>query len=334
MRLNGVLIKLVSLIAKIKNHPGLSILIVFVAVLIAIANFTDAVDKIVKFANTYLLRLKAPSFQFQLSDNLYNDKEIKKPGKIVYDGLITLPIAEKVFIKDLFLKINFPIIIKKFELVNETGVEGSKIQFGTEHIIELKEKEGLRCHTRSLNMEIRKAKPGTFFRFKVYSLRLPNRDVNREVHYSGYFYWETNSKTKKESMKGKFSPQFYKIAEIDLKKWRMLSETLSKIDPKQGSLNFWTEDQRWYEKNDFFIDFIPTFKKQDFKIRMFRDRDNVFKCELTTYYYKDVILQFKDIEKLCSKLKYPSHMITVTWSKENNTLYIDDELVDSQPKRH
>jgi len=67
---------------------------------------------------------------------------------------------------------------------------------------------------------------------------------------------------------------------------------------------------------------------------MFRDRDNVFKCELKTYYHKDVILQFKELEKLYNKPKHPNHMIALTWSKESNNLYIDGELVDSYPTTH
>ena len=242
--------------------------------------------------------------------------------------------AERVFINDLFIELKFPTIIEKFELVNEIGVEVPKIQLGTGNIIELKGKEGFKSHTKSLNLEIKKIKPGAFFRFKAYSLELPSRNVNREVDYSGYFYWETSNGAKKEDVKGKFSPQFYKIAEIDLNKWRMLSEAISKIDPKVGTLVFWTNDQRWYEKNGFFIDFIPTYEKQDFKISMFRDRDNIFKCKLMTYYHKDVILQFKELERLYNKPKHPSHMIALTWSKESNNLYIDGELVDSYPKGH
>jgi len=132
---------------------------------------------------------KKPSLQFQLSDNLFYDNEIKKPGVIIYDGLITLPVAEKEFIKDLFIELKFPIIIERFEMVNEIGVENPKIQLRTENIIELKEKEGFKSHTKSLILEVKKLKPGTFFRFKAYSLHLPNRNVNREVDYMGYFYW-------------------------------------------------------------------------------------------------------------------------------------------------
>ncbi|HEC93473.1 MAG TPA: hypothetical protein ENI51_10890 [Candidatus Atribacteria bacterium] len=277
-------------------------------------------------------QIKKPSFQFQLSDNLYSDEEINKPGEIVYDGLITLPITETIFVNDLFLEIDFPVIIEKFELVNEIGVENPKVQLGIENIIELKESKGFECHTNSLNIEIEKLKPGAFFRFKVYSIYLPNRDINREVHYNGYFCWDTDGETRKEDIKDKFSPQFYKIAEFNLEKWKMLSQAISSIDPKQGTLEFWTSDQRWYEENNFFIEFIPLFETENFKIHMYRDRDNIFKCELTTYYHKDVLLQFKDLESLRSKPSHPRHYIVLTWSEENTNLYIDGELVDTYPE--
>lgn len=273
-----------------------------------------------------------PSFQFNLSDNLYSDEEINKPGEIVYDGLITLPITEETFINDLFLEINFPVIIKKFELVNEIGVEDANVQLGTENIIELKESEGFECHTNSLNIEIKKLKPGAFFRFKVYSIYLQNRNIDREVYYNGYFYWKTDDKDNKENINDKFSPKFHKIAEFDLEKWKKLSVAMSKIDPKQGTLEFLTSDERWYERNNLYIEFIPLFKMKDFEIHIYRDRDNIFKCELTTYYHKDVLLQFKDLESLRSKNSHPRHYIVLTWSEENTNLYIDGELVDTYPE--
>lgn len=278
--------------------------------------------------------LHKPSLQFQLSDNLFDDSEMNKPGIITYDGLITLPLNENKIIGNLLIEINFPISIEKFELVKQIGVENPNIQFGNEDIIELREGVGFIGHTNSVTLEIDKVKPGAFLRFKVYTPYLESRNINRNVDYEGYYFYEKSNKlNQKEDIKGNFTPNFYKIAEFDIEKLKLLYETLTKVNPNEGTILFWTSDKNWYENNGYFIDFIYPFEKENFKIHVYRDRDNVLKVELDTIYFENILLSFKDLEKVKEKETHPNHMITITWNNETNQLYVDDELVDEYPRK-
>lgn len=274
-----------------------------------------------------------PSLQIQMSDNLFDENEIKKPGIIIYDGLITLPFEEEDIIEDIFVTLNFPIMIENFELVKQIGIENPKIQMGNENYFELKEGVGVKGYTNSVVVEIKKVKPSAFFRFKINSVSLKNRDIERQVNYNGYFYRTINGKLIRTDIKGELPFKFYKIAEIDLKQLNILYELLSKSDSKEGTLEFWTSDKNWYERNGFFIDFIPEFKKENFKIHIFRDIDNILKINLSNYYYKNVMLEFRDLQALPQKPSHPSHMIVLTWNKDGNKLYVDGELVDEYPKK-
>lgn len=278
--------------------------------------------------------LEKTSLQFQLSDNLFDEIEINKSGIITYDGLITLPLKEKNFINDVFIEIKFPVLIEKFELVKQIGVENPKIQLGNEELIELREGVGFMGHTNSITLEINKVKPGAFLRFKVYSPFLENRNVERQVNYVGYFYTNFNGLNQKEDFIGNFTSKFYKIAEINIEKLKLLYEGLIKVNPKEGTILFWTSDKNWFERNGYYIDFIYPFEKENFRIHIYRDSDYILKAELETAYFKNVLLSFKNIEKIKEKPTHPNHMITVTWNNETNKLYVDDELVDEYPRKY
>jgi len=277
-------------------------------------------------------RAEVPNFQFQLTDNLYDDTELKKPGTILYDGLITLPIGGQMFLKDILINVKFPVIIEKFEIINDIGIEKSKIHLGTDNIFEFNRQGGFKGHSKEIIIEIEKLKPGAFFRFKAFSVNMSNRNINRDIDYNGYFFWDSDSATLKEDISGKFKPKYYKLAEFNLDKWEKLLSVLKGIDAKKDTFDFWTSDPRWFLPNGYFIDFIPSLRKENFEIKIFRDRDNIFKCRLTTYYYKDVLLQFKNIDELLKQAKHPKHMVAITWSSDECRLYIDGKLVDIYPK--
>lgn len=274
-------------------------------------------------------QVDVPNFQIQLTDDLYNDNELKKPGKFTYHGLISLPIGDQIFLKDVLINIKFPIIIEKFDIINDIGSEQSKIHLGPDNIIEFSKQTGFKTHSKKITIEIGKLKPGAFFRFKAVSITIADRNINRDIDYNGYFYYDFDNETFKEDIDGKFRPKYYKLATMNLKKYEKLLKFLKDIDPKQGTFYYWTSDPRWFIHNGFFIDFIPSLKKENFEVKIFRDKDNIFKCKLTTYYFNDILLQFKDIDELPNKPKHPRHMVLLTWGPHKSELYIDGELVDS-----
>jgi hypothetical protein len=277
------------------------------------------------------IEVSKPQFQFKISDNLFDENEMVKPGIIVYDGIIALPLSEENFIEDVFIEIKFPVVVEKFELVKQIGVEGSRVQLGNENLITLTE-ETFTAKTETIVIEVDQVKPGAFFRFKVYSMNLDSRKVDRVINYQGYFYWNRGDSKIKEPLQGIFEPKFTKLAEFDTEKIRELLKVLEEVNPEVGTLSFWTSDEKWFEKNGYFIDFIYPFEKEEFGIHIFRDNDNILKCEIDTPHFKNVLLQFDDLESLYQKPSHPRHMITVTWSDEGNKFYIDGELVDEYPK--
>lgn len=184
-------------------------------------------------------------------------------------------------------------------------------------------------------MEVGKLKPGAYFNFKVYSIYLPDRNIDKETSYRGYYFWKSdgeNNKEVKETIEGNYSSKFNKIAEINLEDWKLFSNILRAVEPEKGTFVFNTRDQLWYEKNNFIITFIPPLIKHNFKIHIFRDSDNYLKCKLTTYYHKNVLLKFEDIDKLHNWPSHPFHSIAIMWNEVACSLFIDSELVDSQPK--
>jgi hypothetical protein len=273
-----------------------------------------------------------PSLKIQIMDNLFNADEIKKSGQVVYYGLITLPISEKMYVSNIFVEVDFPLIIENFELTKIIGIENPKIQLGPNEIIELDVKKGFKTKTRSLILESNKITPGAHFEFTAYSVHLPNRNVKRDIDYSGYYYWKSGSEEKKEEIKGKSTPHFKQIASIDLEKTSKYLKQISEINSKEGTYGFWVSKQSWLEKNNSFIEMVPLIKKDEFSLRVVRDIDNILKCTMNTYYYKNVVLQFKDLEKLKNKPGHPRLMIALTWNEERNVLYVDGEIADSYPK--
>lgn len=110
------------------------------------------------------------------------------------------------------------------------------------------------------------------------------------------------------------------------------SKMLSDVDPKVGSLMYETKDDKWFENNNYYIEFIPYIKRGDFEIHAFRDKDNVFKVFMSNAFSKNVILRYEDLSKLKSNPRHPRHMIIVTWGNGEDKLYIDGVLVDEYPK--
>jgi len=103
---------------------------------------------------------------------------------------------------------------------------------------------------------------------------------------------------------------------------------LQTLDPNVGTLLFWTNDSLWWKENNYIIEFIPLLQKENFKLHVFRDSDNVFKCLIKTATSKEAILSFRDFSSFPESLHHPDHMIIIMWDGSNRKLYIDNELVD------
>jgi len=104
------------------------------------------------------------------------------------------------------------------------------------------------------------------------------------------------------------------------------------IDPKVGSLYFVTAAE-WLEKNNAFIEYIPLIQKDYFSIHIYRDKDNIFKVQISDAFSNNVVLKYEDFDKLKQSPTHPSHLIIVTWENGVDKLYIDGLLVDEYPKR-
>jgi hypothetical protein len=104
------------------------------------------------------------------------------------------------------------------------------------------------------------------------------------------------------------------------------------IDPKVGSLDFGTGAE-WLEKNNTFIEYIPLIQKDGFSIHIYRDRDNIFKVQISDTFGNNVVLKYEDFDKLKQSPTPPGHLIIVTWKNGEDKLYIDGVLVDEYPKK-
>lgn len=109
-------------------------------------------------------------------------------------------------------------------------------------------------------------------------------------------------------------------------------KALSKIDPNEGTIFYRTHDDKWLEENNYFIEFIPHIKKDNFELHVYRDKDNVFKVLLSNSFSKGVVLKFKDLDRLRKSSNHPNHGVAITWGKGENKLYLDGVLIDSTSK--
>lgn len=151
--------------------------------------------------------------------------------------------------------------------------------------------------------------------------------------YSGKYYYKIKGQKFSERIKGT-------IPDVDTKNesyeagankesW---AQRLTKIDPTKGTLIYTTRDERWLERNNYLVNFIPHTKKDNFEIHVYRDSDNVFKVLISTAYSKKTVLKYLDIDALKANPSHPKHIIEISWEKDGEKLYIDGNLVDSHVK--
>ena len=148
--------------------------------------------------------------------------------------------------------------------------------------------------------------------------------------YEGKYYYEIKGQKFSERIRGV-------IPAIDIKSENDKSGSnteywarkLAEIDPEKGTIIYTTRDERWLERNNYFINFIPNTKKENFEIHIYRDSDNIFKVLTSTAYSKNIILKYEDLDKLKTSRTHPKHTIGITWEKGGEKLYIDGNLADS-----
>ena len=148
--------------------------------------------------------------------------------------------------------------------------------------------------------------------------------------YEGIYFYRIKDKQFSEKISG-VTPQ----SNIDrntiapaLKK-EYWEKALSKIDPSEGTIVYKTSDDKWLEKNNYFVEFIPYIKKDAFEIHVYRDVDNVFKVLLSNSFSKGIILKYEDLDRLKSSASHPQHMVAITWGHGENKLYLDGVLIDT-----
>ncbi|MFH1098016.1 MAG: hypothetical protein V1749_11040 [Candidatus Desantisbacteria bacterium] len=274
---------------------------------------------------------KNPYIGIHVSHNIVNDEIAKQSGFVEYDILMERPISETNIIKNLFITFTFPTPIKRFEIVNSIGTDNFTIKEGNKTFF-LIENNQQTSYSNQLVMEDGILKPGCFIRVKAFSPDIQNRLGVDKIVCSGYYNYNVSDIILRKNVSLTFQPRFQKIMEMDAKKWQMLQEMIQKIESKEGSLVFWTSDKNWLDRNNATIDFIPYIKKDDFSLRIFRDKDHLFKCEIANLSYPKIILKYGNLEKIKQSKSHPKHMITLTWKNREKKLYIDAELVDSFPK--
>lgn len=274
---------------------------------------------------------KKPYLGIHASHNIFDDGVANSKGIVEYDILVERPISESNIVETVFLRFSFPTPIEKFDVVNSVGTKNLTVKEGNKTtflVIDKEQKE----YSNDLIIEDDTLKPGCFLRVKVYSPIMENRRQIEKIICSGYYNYRIADISLRQNISLTFNPRFQKIMEIDLRKWQMIQELIEKITPTEGSLVFWTNDPNWLERNNAFIDFIPYVKKENFSLRIFRDKDHVFKCEISNLNYPKVILKYGDLERIKQGKKHPDHMIALTWKEKEKKLYLDGVLVDSFPK--
>jgi len=271
-----------------------------------------------------------PNMNFRITDSLYDEKEKAKSGEIVYEGLITLPFSEVLELDYLMLKVQFPMAIKSYVIKDQRGVESPRVTMGPVVLSTSSLAKKDIVSNFQLDIEVERVKPGAFFRFLVTTEFLPDRRINNPIRYKGYYNWMQEENRQKKELSGSFSPQTEKAEPLTIDKWNSMGKTLASLSSGPGSLVSWIGNRYWYVRNNLFIEIFPRFESRDFGLYIFRDKDNVLKCEIRTPSHGLVTLAHADfdIEQLLKYEKHPFHIFTVTWSKSEIAFYVDGELVD------
>lgn len=113
---------------------------------------------------------------------------------------------------------------------------------------------------------------------------------------------------------------------------QILSPKFSTVNPSDGWFSITVSQEKWLEPNNEFIEIIPHISKKEFEIHIYRDKDNILKALISSTFSKNVILKYKDLERLKEAPNHPEHEIKMTWYNGENKLYIDGVLVDVHPK--
>lgn len=108
-----------------------------------------------------------------------------------------------------------------------------------------------------------------------------------------------------------------------------LFRALSEIDTEKGSFVFSVSREEWLEMDGKIVDVVPHIFRNNFEIHGYKDVDNTFKLLISNSFSQQIILKYKDLEKLKNDPSHPKHVIAVTWGNSENKLYIDGNLVDS-----
>jgi len=275
---------------------------------------------------------KKPYLGIHATHNIVNDTIANSKGIIEYDILLERPISEPSMIETVFLCFSFPTPIEKYTIINSVGTKNFTVKEGNKTTFLFGPQKQLE-YSNDLFIEEDELKPGCFCRVKAYSPIMEKRTHAKRITCSGYYNYLVSGSLFKEKVSVVFEPRFRKIMEdIDLKKWRLIQEMIQGITPDEGTLMFSTDDSYWLERNNFIIDFIPYIRKEDFSLKIFRDKDNIFKCEIANMNHPKVILQYGDLEKVKEDKESRQHVIAVTWKDREKKLYLDGLLVDSFPK--
>jgi len=148
--------------------------------------------------------------------------------------------------------------------------------------------------------------------------------------YEGIYFYKINNKQFLEKFNSTIPASGIgkESFERDIKK-EYWENALSKIDSNEGTIFYRTSDDKWLEYNNYFVEFIPHIRKDNFELHVYRDKDNMFKVLLSNGFSKGVVLQFKDLARLRSSPAHPNHAVAITWGQGEDKLYLDGVLVDS-----
>ena len=83
----------------------------------------------------------------------------------------------------------------------------------------------------------------------------------------------------------------------------------------------------WLEKNGAYINYLPLTVRGSFKIKIFRDTDNLLKVLIGNSYAKEVTLICRKTDIFQPDQKI--HSLYITWKRNNFNFYINGKLVDT-----
>lgn len=145
--------------------------------------------------------------------------------------------------------------------------------------------------------------------------------------YEGVYYYNIKGEKYSNKVTGDIPETKIEEEELSRKAWL---EKLSQVDPNAGTIIFETSDKRWFERNNYLINFIPHTKVDEFELHVYRDTDNTFKVLISNSFSKKQLLIFNDLDMLKNNPTHPKHQIAITWGDNENKLYIDAKLVDAK----